>query len=65
MDLRGHRWEGPPPISEVIARLREGEPSIEVAPSSGDELIVSVWTLEPGEVEVVARRLREILATTA
>jgi L-seryl-tRNA(Ser) seleniumtransferase len=48
-------------VAEVIRRLREGEPSIEVRPNTTEGLELGVWMLEPGEVEIVARRVREIL----
>ena len=48
-------------VADAIRRLREGEPSIEVRPNSGEGLEMGVWMLERGEVELVARRLREIL----
>ena len=59
------RWHpGSPPIApDIVARqLREGEPSIELVPVPEDanNLEVASWTLEPGEAEIVARRLREI-----
>jgi len=59
------RWHpGSPPIApDAVARqLREGEPSIELVPVPEDanNLEVASWTLEPGEAEIVARRLREI-----
>ena len=49
---------------EVARRLREGRPSIELTPDDGERDVVEVssWTLQPGEAEIVARRLREILA---
>lgn len=46
---------------EVVKLLREGTPSIEVTPSPEDRVIVAVWMLQPGEAEVVAKRLREVL----
>ncbi len=48
--------------SEVTRRLREGRPSIELSPGDDEPLTleVSSWTLQPGEAEIVARRLREI-----
>ncbi len=58
----------------VAQQLREGNPSIELNPSTGrregsaglhsDEntIVVGVWMLEPGEDEIVGRRLREVLA---
>ena len=49
---------------EVARRLREGRPSIELTPDDSDRDVaeVSSWTLQPGEAEIVARKLREILA---
>jgi L-seryl-tRNA(Ser) seleniumtransferase len=50
---------------EIRKRLREGNPSIEIVPSGtppGDarqEIQVGVWQLQPGEAEVVARRVKE------
>lgn len=48
---------------EIAKRLREGDPSIEVVPQGekADDLQLSSWTLQPGEVEIVARRLQEAL----
>lgn len=48
-------------VPEVVKRLREGEPSIEVVPGSRDQLVVGVWMMQPGEERIVARRIREIL----
>ena len=49
-------------MAEVAAELREGEPAIETVPTPLDgTLEIASWTLQPGEPEVVARRLREIL----
>jgi uncharacterized pyridoxal phosphate-dependent enzyme len=47
---------------EVQKRMREGQPSIEVSPmTSPKQLVVGVWMLEPGEAEIVGRRIREVL----
>lgn len=47
---------------EVKKQLLEGEPSIEVTPSTNkEELVVTVWMLKPGEAEIVARRIAEVL----
>jgi D-glucosaminate-6-phosphate ammonia-lyase len=47
---------------EVRRKLLEGEPSIEVTPSTNEsELVLTVWMLQPGEAEIIARRLAEIL----
>jgi L-seryl-tRNA(Ser) seleniumtransferase len=59
--------------AEVMQQMREGEPRIELNPSTGgtpasaglpggpDTIIVGVWMLQPGEEMVIARRLREVL----
>jgi L-seryl-tRNA(Ser) seleniumtransferase len=46
---------------EAVQKLREGEPSIEVRPGSRDALEVAVWMLQPGEAQMVAKRIREVL----
>jgi D-glucosaminate-6-phosphate ammonia-lyase len=47
---------------DVQKKLREGEPSIEVNPATNDkELVIGVWMLEPGEAQIVARRVKDIL----
>src|SRR6476646_4052828 len=43
---------------DVSRKLREGTPSIGVRP--GQDLLVGVWMMEPGEEKIVARRLREV-----
>jgi D-glucosaminate-6-phosphate ammonia-lyase len=59
-------------LAAVRELLRTGDPSIEVVPEfpgihewaangPADALNLAVWTLQPGEVEVVAGRLAEIL----
>jgi hypothetical protein len=41
---------------------REGKPSIEANPSTNDrELVIGVWMMQPGEAQIVAKRVREIL----
>ena len=47
--------------AEAVKRLRDGEPRIEVRASLADGLEIGVWMLEPGEDEIVGRRLREVL----
>mgnify|MGYP001405665050 CR=1 FL=1 len=42
-------------------QLREGTPSIGVTPSGDDRLVVAGWMLQPGEAEIVAKRIREVL----
>lgn len=58
---------------EVMHKMREGQPRIEINPGTGgapasaglpggeNTIIVGVWMLQPGEDEVVGRRLREVL----
>ena len=47
---------------EVMKQLREGEPSIEANPMTNDKhLVIGVWMLQPGEAQVVAKRVRTIL----
>jgi L-seryl-tRNA(Ser) seleniumtransferase len=48
-------------VEQVVERLRDGDPRIEVTPSDGPHLVVNPWMLREGEAEVVARRIREIL----
>ena len=48
---------------DVSRKLREGTPSIGVRP--GQELLVGVWMMEPGEEKVVAKRLREVFEKKA
>jgi L-seryl-tRNA(Ser) seleniumtransferase len=48
-------------VAQVIQKLREGEPSIEVRPNRDDGLEMGVWMLHPGQVEIVARRVAEVL----
>jgi L-seryl-tRNA(Ser) seleniumtransferase len=60
--------------AEVMHKMREGAPRIELNPSTGsapasaglpggaNTIVIGVWMLQPGEDLVVARRLREVLA---
>jgi L-seryl-tRNA(Ser) seleniumtransferase len=59
--------------AEVMQRMREGKPRIELNPSTGgapasaglpggsNTIVVGVWMLQTGEDMVVAKRLREVL----
>jgi len=64
--------------AEVMKKMREGNPRIELNPSTGgapasaglpggpNTIVVGVWMLQPGEEMVVTRRLEEVLkAATA
>ena len=46
---------------EVVRRLRDGEPRIEIRPPLPGAVEVAVWMLEAGEAEIVGRRLRDVL----
>jgi L-seryl-tRNA(Ser) seleniumtransferase len=57
---------------QIVAKLREGQPGIELNPNTGkppnqgipsnaNTLVVGVWMLQPGEDEIVGRRIREAL----
>ena len=46
---------------EAVEKLRDGEPSIELRPGAKDSLEVAVWMMQPGEAQIVARRIREVL----
>jgi L-seryl-tRNA(Ser) seleniumtransferase len=60
--------------TEVMQKMREGAPRIELNPSTGggpasagllggnSVIVVGVWMLQPGEDQVVATRLQEVLA---
>ena len=47
--------------AEAVKRLRDGEPSIELRPGATNGLEVAVWMLQPGEAQIVAKRIREVL----
>jgi len=48
--------------ADVIKQLRDGEPKIEVRPAIAEGLEVSVWMLQPGQAEIVGKRLAAVLA---
>jgi len=41
--------------------MRDGEPSVEVRPGATKTLEIAVWMMNPGEEELVGKRLREVL----
>ena len=59
--------------AEVMQKMREGRPRIELNPSTGgapasaglpggpNTIVVGVWMLQPGQDMVVAKRLRHVL----
>ena len=51
---------------EVSRALAAGEPAIEACPlTNGDELVFGVWMMQPGDAEVVARRVQNVLKAAA
>ena len=62
--------------ADVMQKMREGKPRIELNPSTGgapasaglpggpNTIVVGVWMLQPGQDMVVAKRLREVLQET-
>ena len=59
------RWDpGVVKIAPLDAkkRLQEGEPSIEACPMTNkDELVFGVWMMQPGDAEIVARKVQQLL----
>src|SRR5438270_3425245 len=59
--------------AEVMQKMREGKPRIELTPSTGgapasaglpggsNTIVVGVWMLQPGEDVIVGKRLKEVL----
>ena len=46
---------------DVRKKLLEGSPSIEVTPSTDkQQLVFTVWMMQPGETEIVAKKLKEV-----
>ncbi len=51
---------------EVKKRLAEGDPAIEVTPSTNRErLVIGTWMMQPGDAEVVAQKVAEVLKGAA
>ena len=46
---------------EVLARLRDGDPSIWLAPAGEHGVYVNPQTLQPGQEQIVIRRIKEIV----
>jgi L-seryl-tRNA(Ser) seleniumtransferase len=63
--------------TEVMQKMRTGKPRIELNPSTGgapasaglpggpNTIVVGVWMLQPGEDQIVGRRLRDVLEQAA
>ncbi len=50
---------------EVVKKLRDGNPSIELRPGAAKGIEVAVWMMQAGEAQTVARRIREVLKGAA
>lgn len=51
---------------EIKKQLSEGKPAIEAGPSTNAKrMMIGVWMMQPGDAEVVARRLAELLRAAA
>ena len=50
--------------NEILQHLVEGEPSIDIPGTGENGVIINGQTLIPGEVEIIAQRLKEILDET-
>jgi L-seryl-tRNA(Ser) seleniumtransferase len=51
--------------AEATKKLLEGNPSIELRPGAPKGIEVAVWMMQPGDAQVVARRIREVLKGAA
>ncbi len=50
-------------VADMVKKLREGSPSIEVSPgATRSQLVIGVWMMEPGEDAIVGERIRAILS---
>ena len=47
--------------SDAAKKLRAGDPAIAVS-QNAEGLRISMWTLQPGEHEIVAKHVKELLA---
>jgi uncharacterized pyridoxal phosphate-dependent enzyme len=51
--------------AEATKKLLDGNPSIELRPGAPKGIEVAVWMMQPGEAQIVARRIREVLKGAA
>src|SRR5712692_7359791 len=51
--------------AEATKKLLEGNPSIELRPGAPQGIEVAVWMMQPGDAQIVARRIREVLKGAA
>ncbi|MDE0016477.1 MAG: aminotransferase class V-fold PLP-dependent enzyme [Candidatus Poribacteria bacterium] len=47
--------------NEILHQLQTGEPSIDIAGAGANGVLINGQTLMPGEVEIIAQRLKEIV----
>ncbi|MCY3739712.1 MAG: aminotransferase class V-fold PLP-dependent enzyme [Candidatus Poribacteria bacterium] len=47
--------------NEILQQLAEGEPAIDIAGAGANGVLINGQTLMPGEVEIIAQRLKEII----
>lgn len=47
--------------AEATKKLLDGNPSIELRPGAAHGIEVAVWMMQPGDAQIVARRIREVL----
>lgn len=47
--------------NEILQHLAEGEPAIDIAGAGANGVLINGQTLMPGEVEIIAQRLKEII----
>ena len=50
--------------ADVVKAMRDGEPSIGTR-AENETLVIGVWMMRPGEDAIVARRLKQVLASRA
>jgi L-seryl-tRNA(Ser) seleniumtransferase len=51
---------------EAMEQLRTGTPSIEACPATNSQhLVIGVWMMQPGDAEIVARRVAALLKSQA
>lgn len=46
---------------EILQQLADGEPSIDIAGAGANGVLINGQTLMPGEIEIIAQRLKEIV----
>ena len=57
------RWDESKMTPAVLMqKLREGEPSIELVPGPEAGVEIASWMLQPGEAEIIGKRIRQILS---